>query len=445
MSGSGRTAERARRARVARLSQPIAMAARMARAARLARTTAVTSRGGGCARGRGVAARGVSVRRRAVARATAHLAPVKLTGVGSAVPEVVMTNDELGEFLDTSDEWIRPRTGIAQRRLLGTGETMTALAADAVAHALEMSGLEAHELDMIVLCTSTPEDTFGGAAAVQAAVGAGNAVAYDLTAACSGFVLGLVTACNHIRVGGPVRRVAVIGADSLSRTLDWDDRSTAILFGDGCGAVIVERADDEDAECALLGYDMRSDGTGSDNLHCRYAGDVRDIGAGGVSVHNKGEYNYLAMNGQEVFKFAVRAVPQVVNGALEMAGMVRAREGRRAARACLADACAAGLAECRADSCCVPTLALSQDAEEIDWLVMHQANARILDSAAKKVGIDPAKVASNLAKYGNTSAASVPLVLDEYVRTGKIKPGDVLATAGFGAGLTWASALVRWG
>eukprot|EP00793_Prasinoderma_coloniale_P005111 PRCOL_00000872-RA len=382
------------------------MAGRMARAAPLARTTAVTSRGGGCARGRGVAARGVSVRRRAVARATAHLAPVKLTGVGSAVPEVVMTNDELGEFLDTSDEWIRPRTGIAQRRLLGTGETMTALAADAVAHALEMSGLEAHELDMIVLCTSTPEDTFGGAAAVQAAVGAGNAVAYDLTAACSGFVLGLVTACNHIRVGGPVRRVAVIGADSLSRTLDWDDRSTAILFGDGCGAVIVERADDEDAECALLGYDMRSDGTGSDNLHCRYAGDVRDIGAGGVSVHNKGEYNYLAMNGQEVFKFAVRAVPQVVNGALEMAGM---------------------------------------DAEEIDWLVMHQANARILDSAAKKVGIDPAKVASNLAKYGNTSAASVPLVLDEYVRTGKIKPGDVLATAGFGAGLTWASALVRWG
>ena len=162
-------------------------------------------------------------------------------------------------------------------------------------------------------------------------------------------------------------------------------------------------------------------------------------------MHNKGEYNYLAMNGQEVFKFAVRAVPQVVNGALEMAGMVRAREGRRAARACLADACAAGLAECRADSCCVPTLALSQDAEEIDWLVMHQANARILDSAAKKVGIDPAKVASNLAKYGNTSAASVPLVLDEYVRTGKIKPGDVLATAGFGAGLTWASALVRWG
>lgn len=284
---------------------------------------------------------------------------------------------------------------------------------------------------------------------LQAAVGATQAVAYDLTAACSGFVLGLVTACNHVRVGGPVQRVAVIGADCLSRTVDWGDRRTSILFGDGCGALIVERAE-EGAECALLGYDMRSDGQGGPSLNCKYEGARHELplgvgggaeagaeagagadggadadadnehraeveaGGGGaqaaagspLTVRNRGEFEYLAMNGTEVFKFAVRAVPQVVTGALEMAG---------------------------------------KQVEDIDWLVLHQANARILSAAADRLGVERERVASNVERYGNTSAASVPLVLDEYVRAGKIKNGDVLATAGFGAGLTWASALVRWG
>ena len=253
------------------------------------------------------------------------------------------------------------------------------------------------------MSTSSPDDLFGSACAVQALLGATGAAAFDLTAACSGFVMGLITASQFIRAG-TYKTVVVIGADALSRYVDWRDRGTCILFGDGCGAVVVRAAEDPATPCALLGMDMHSDGKGQKHLNAMFggAGDKPS----GEEASSRGAYCNLAMNGQEVFKFAVRAVPTVIEGALADAGMAK---------------------------------------EEIDWLVLHQANMRILASAADRLGVPPERVVSNLADYGNTSAASIPLALDEAVRRGDIQPGQVLAIAGFGAGLSWASAIVRWG
>ncbi|KAI7838752.1 hypothetical protein COHA_007545 [Chlorella ohadii] len=237
---------------------------------------------------------------------------------------------------------------------------------------------------------------------LQAAIGATGAAAFDLTAACSGFVMALVTGSQYIRAG-TYKNVLVIGADALSRYIDWRDRATCILFGDGCGAVVLTARDG--GECGLLGLDMHSDGNGMRHLNCAYSGaGMKPLSNGHAS--DEGSYSNLAMNGQEVFKFAVRAVPTVIEAALENANMQR---------------------------------------EQIDWLVMHQANMRIMSAAADRLGVPPERVVSNLSQYGNTSAASIPLALDEAVRRGDIKPGEVLAMAGFGAGLTWASAIVRWG
>ncbi|KAK9803946.1 hypothetical protein WJX72_007386 [[Myrmecia] bisecta] len=264
-----------------------------------------------------------------------------------------------------------------------------------------MANLAAEDVDMILLATSSPDDLFGSACQVQALIGAKNAVAFDLTAACSGFVLGLTTAANYIRTK-TYRNILVIGADALSRYVDWRDRSTCILFGDGCGAVVMSA---QEGQCSLLGMNMNSDGTGQKHLKALYCGTglkaLNDSEASSL-----GSYTNIQMNGQDVFKFAVRAVPAVVDKALEQAGMERS---------------------------------------EIDWLLLHQANQRILNAAADRLGISHDKVVSNLEEYGNTSAASIPLALDEAVRGGSIKQGDVVAIAGFGAGLTWASAIVRWG
>lgn len=302
--------------------------------------------------------------------------------------------------------------------MLAPGESLTQHAAASASAALEMAGVPASDVDMVLLSTSSPDDLFGSACAVAAQIGASKAVAFDLTAACSGFVLGLVTGSQYIRTGA-ARNVLVVGADALSRYVDWRDRGTCILFGDGCGAVLLTTADGDgdggsdgsdgskNVADGLLGSSMASDGAGQKHLNALFACDGgKALSSDDALASGRGAYANIAMNGQEVFKFAVRAVPAVLEAAMRDARV---------------------------------------DAGDVDWLVLHQANQRILDAAASRLGIPSERVVSNLAEYGNTSAASIPLALDEAVRAGKIKKGDTLAIAGFGAGLTWAGAIVRWG
>ena len=324
---------------------------------------------------------------------------VSLVGSGSACLTVQLTNDALSQRVDTSDEWISTRTGIRQRSIAAPNDSLASLATEAARNALAMADLSAQEVDLILLATSTSDDLFGSACKVQAELGATRAVAFDLTAACSGFVFALVTAAQYIRTG-VFKTVVVIGADVLSRWTDWDDRTTCVLFGDGAGAVVL-RADQRDR---LLGFELCSDGSSNHCLNLAYQPQtvplVEDIAV------QKGTFAPITMSGREVYKFAVGRVPEVIEKALFRASLTTA---------------------------------------DIDWLVLHQANQRILDAVADRLGLPPERVVSNMARHGNTSAASIPLALDEAVRAGNIRPGDVIATAGFGAGLTWGAAVVQWG
>jgi len=314
---------------------------------------------------------------------------VRIIGSGSAVPSKILTNDDLSNFVDTSDEWIASRTGIRQRRIItAPEESLTSLAVRAGQQAIAAAGVTPQDLDLIILATSSPDDLFGSACQVQNLLGATRAVAFDLSAACSGFVFGLVTASQFIR-SGTYKNILLIGADVLSRWVDWRDRRTCILFGDGAGAVVLQAA----AKDNLLGFELRSDGNGNSQLNLNY-----NPATGG--------YDPIAMNGQEVYRFAVKSVPEVLEKSLFHADLAVA---------------------------------------DLDWLILHQANQRILDSVQSRLGIDPEKVISNLSNYGNTSAASIPLALDENVRSQNIKPSDLIAIAGFGAGLSWGSAIFRWG
>lgn len=324
---------------------------------------------------------------------------VAITGSGSATPAFSLDNHQLSQIVETSDEWIASRTGIRQRRLAAPSESLTQLAATAAESAIATSRLAPTDIDLILLATSTPDDLFGTACRVQAAIGATRAVAFDLTAACSGFVFGLVTAAQYIRTG-VYQNVLLIGADVLSRWVDWSDRRTCVLFGDGAGAVVLQANDCDQ----LLGFELRSDGTQNHYLNLDYQGTETSL-TEGVTI-GQGNFNPITMNGQEVYRFAVRRVPEVIEKALFRANLTTA---------------------------------------EVDWLVLHQANQRILDAVADRLGIAPEKVISNLAKYGNTSAASIPLALDEALRQGMIEPNQAIVTAGFGAGLTWGAAVFRWG
>lgn len=310
----------------------------------------------------------------------------------------MLSNNQLGLRVDTSDEWIQSRTGISTRRVSSPDQRLSDLAADAGRSALAMAGWSPKSLDLVLLATSTPDDLFGTAPAVQAALGATNAVAFDLTAACSGFLFSLVTAAQFLRTGS-MRRALVIGADQLSRFVDWDDRRSCVLFGDGAGAVAIEAADED----GLLGFLLRSDGSRGGVLNLP-ALDSNEVLAADAR-HRQGGYRPIEMNGQEVYKFAIREVPAVLQ--------------------CLLERCAVG-------------------AESLDWLLLHQANQRILDAVADRFAIPRPKVLSNLAHYGNTSAATIPLVLDEAVRDGRVRSGHLLASSGFGAGLSWGAALFRW-
>jgi 3-oxoacyl-[acyl-carrier-protein] synthase III len=310
-----------------------------------------------------------------------------------------LNNDQLSQMVDTSDDWITARTGIQQRRLANPRETLAQLATQAAEQAIAMAGLSPLDIDLIVLATSTPDDLFGTAGLIQAGLGASRAVAFDLTAACSGFVFGLVTAAQFIHTG-VYRNVVLIGGDVLSRWVDWSDRRTCILFGDGAGAVVLQ-ANESDR---LLGFELRSDGTQNHYLNLAYQPQPKRL-QDGLEI-GQGSFHPITMNGQEVYRFAVRRVPEVIEKALFRANL---------------------------------------SVEAVDWLLLHQANQRILDAVAQRLKIAPEKVISNLARYGNTSAASIPLALDEVVRSGQVKPGDTIAAAGFGAGLTWGAAIFQWG
>lgn len=323
---------------------------------------------------------------------------VVLTGTGSAVPDTCLDNHQLNQMVVTSDDWITTRTGIRRRRLLPPQNSLTAIATEAAQKAIAMAGIAPQDLDLIILATSTPDDLFGNASQIQARLGATQAVAFDLTAACSGFVFGLVTAAQFMRAGA-YQNVLLIGAEVLSRWVDWSDRRTCVLFGDGAGAVVLQASE---YDC-LLGFQLHTDGTQNQYLKLGFQQQEKLL-IDSVSV-GQGTYQPIAMNGQEVYRFAVQKVPEVIEKALYRAGL--------------------GI-------------------EQVDWLLMHQANQRILNAVAERLNLPEEKIISNVANYGNTSAASIPLALDEAVRQGQIKPHDVVALAGFGAGLSWGAAIFEW-
>ncbi|MBV8887967.1 MAG: beta-ketoacyl-ACP synthase 3 [Chroococcidiopsidaceae cyanobacterium CP_BM_RX_35] len=322
-----------------------------------------------------------------------------VTGTGSAVPTAYLDNHQLSQVVDTSDEWITARTGICRRHLLPHSHQLTTIATQAARKAIAMAGLAPAQLDLIVLTTSTPDDLFGSASLIQAQVGASQAVAFDLTAACSGFVFGLVTATQFLRTGA-YRNVLLVGADALSRWVDWSDRSTCILFGDAAAAVVLQASERDH----LLGFQLQTDGTQQQHLNLGYQPQAHTL-VDHVCV-DRGQYRTVEMNGQEIYRFAVRRVPEVIEKALFRAELTT---------------------------------------DQVDWLLIHQANQRIINAVAERLGLPEKKVISNIANYGNTSAASIPLALDEAVRQGQIQPGDIIATAGFGAGLSWGAAIIEWG
>ena len=324
---------------------------------------------------------------------------IAITGCGSATPKQIMTNEDLSSLVDTSDEWIYSRTGIKERRLATNNLSLSDLSAEAAIKGITMAGLSPSDIDLIILATSTADDLFGSASKIQNILKADNAVAFDLTAACSGFVFGLITAAQFI-YSGVYQKVLIIGGDMLSRWVDWSDRNTCVLFGDGAGAVVCQRAVKNDH---LLGFAMYSDGKQNESLNLAYDFQTKFL-KNGMEI-NQGNYQFVTMKGKEVYRFAIEKVPEVIEMALHKAKLTT---------------------------------------NDIDWLILHQANQRIIEVVARKLKIPSEKVISNISKYGNTSAASIPLALDEAVRSGKIKSGDIVASSGFGAGLTWGAVIFKW-
>ena len=325
---------------------------------------------------------------------------VSFKGSGSYVPKQILTNTEISKKVDTSDEWIKSRTGISQRRISGLSENVSEMGYKAALAAIEMTKWEIETIDLIILATSTPNDLFGSAPNIQAKLGANNAVAFDLTAACSGFLFAVITASQFLKAGS-YRRAIVIGSDQLSSYVDWNDRRSCILFGDGAGAIAIEATNELDN---LIGFNMRSDGQRGSFLNLPSYKNQDQI-IDNIKYLNGG-FSTIEMNGQEVYKFAVKEVPLIIEKLFKTTNF---------------------------------------NSEKIDWLLLHQANQRILDSVGDRLNISSDKILSNLSNYGNTSAATIPLMLDEAIRNKKIKENDIIATSGFGAGLSWGAALIRWG
>lgn len=318
---------------------------------------------------------------------------IRIIGTGSALPERAVTNDELANIMETSDEWIRSRTGICERRL-AVEETTESLAAEAGRKALQNAGICAEELDFIIVATLSGDHiTPSAACRVQAMLGADRAVAFDLNGACSGFMFALHTAYAYMNVG-IYRTGLVIGAEVLSKIMDWEDRGTCVLFGDGAGAAVVRQDN-----TGLLAFDQGSDGARGEVLDC--AGRANN----NPFVKNPYKPSYVKMDGQEVYKFAVTAVPASIEKTLERAGLTT---------------------------------------QDITWFALHQANIRILNSVAKRLKVSMDKFPISLDHCGNLSAASVPVLLDEMNQNGLLKRGDKIVMSGFGAGLTWGTCVLEW-
>ena len=324
---------------------------------------------------------------------------VRITGTGSALPGKILTNAELETLVDTSDEWITTRTGIKERRIAAEGEYTSTFAAEAGRRALEMAGVQPEELDLIILGTVTPDFPFPSTACiVQDLLGATNATAFDLSAACSGFIFGLSIAEKYLR-SGSARKILVIGSEVLSRIVDWKDRNTCVLFGDGAGAAVLEASD---GDHSLLSTHTFSNGTYWNLLYQPGSGS-RNPATDSRTIDER--RIYLVMEGNDVFKHAVRSMEEAAVKALDANGLAPA---------------------------------------DISLLIPHQANRRIIDATAKRLGIGPDRLFTNLHRYGNTSSASIPIALDEANRQGIIKPGSKLLMVAFGGGFTYGSALVEW-
>jgi len=318
-----------------------------------------------------------------------------ITGCGSFSPEKVMKNTDFEGILDTSDEWIVQRTGIRQRHIASEGETTADLGEKAARAALSDAGITADDLDLIILATSTPNNTFPATSVeIQHRLGMKHGAAFDIQAVCSGFVFALTTADQYIKTGF-AKRILVIGAETFSRILDWQDRTTCVLFGDGAGAVIVEASegDGNNADRGILTCQIRSDGAHKNKLF---------VDGGPSTTQTVG---HLRMEGREVFRHAVGMITDVIEAAYEATGF---------------------------------------NSDDLDWFVPHQANKRIIDASAKKLKINTDKVVITVDHHGNTSAASIPLALCEAVRDGRIKRGDLLMLEAMGGGFTWGSVLLRW-
>lgn len=321
---------------------------------------------------------------------------MKIIGTGSALPEKVATNFDMAKIVETSDEWIRERTGIVERHI-ATEDTVSTLAAKAALKALEDAGKKAEEIELIIVATCSPEMELPCCACqVQSIIGATNATAFDLNAACSGFLFGLSTAYGYM-CAGVYKNALVIGSEVLSKIVDWTDRSTCVLFGDGAGAAVVEMQEGDAP--GMLGISQGADGTKGMVLSCP------DRVLNNPYVQNPTEIGYVQMDGQEVYKFATRQVPLCIQKALEKANLT---------------------------------------AEDIDLFVLHQANIRIIEAVAKRLKSDLSKFPTNLARVGNMSSATIPVLLDELNKEGKIKRGDKIVLSGFGAGLTYGACVLVW-
>lgn len=319
---------------------------------------------------------------------------MKIIGTGSSLPKKIVTNDDLSTFLDTSDEWIRTRTGIRERHI-AVEETTTSMGVEAARNALENAGVAPEDLDLIIAATVTSDRIIPMLSCeIQAELGAKKAIAFDIGAACSGFLFALGTANAYLSTG-KYKKALIIGAETLSKIIDWTDRSTCVLFGDGAGAVVVSAEGN-----SLLSIVQGSDGASGMALNC--------INRPTNNPFHKAESNtfsYVHMDGPAVYKFAVRTVPKAIQQVLEEAGLTP---------------------------------------EQVDYYLLHQANLRILDAAAARLKQPMEKFPTNMERCGNISAASVPILLDEVCRAGKIKEGDIVVLAGFGAGLTWGACVLKW-
>ena len=316
---------------------------------------------------------------------------VSITGLGVKVPDRVVTNDDLKQYVDTTDEWIRERTGIRERRMASKEEALSDIALPASRDALAQAGVEGKDIDLLIVATVTPDMTFPSTGAILAdKLGAADAAAYDLSAGCTGFMYALAQAYGML-VGGLARRALVVGGDLLSRILDWDDRSTLVLFGDGAGAVVMEAVPEQ----GFLGFELGADGAGGQSLW---------LPGSGSRIFDDPD-RFVKMNGREVFKFATRILVKSAQDVMERCGVT---------------------------------------IDDVDVYVPHQANMRIIDHATKKLGVPSEKVVINVDRYGNTSSGSIPLALADAAQDGRLKPGKLVLMTGMGAGLTWGSTLIRW-